>query len=259
MRIVDVHAHLDMADFESDLPEVIGKAQDAGVVAVICVGTSIISSERCIHLAGQWPGLVYAAVGVHPHEAAAFGPTEADHLGELARRPMVVAVGETGLDFHHDHSPRKEQIRAFRWHIGLAADVGKPLIVHSRSADQEVLEALSEAPSIRGIRHCFDRPWQTAEAYLDLGMHISVGAAATRPGYKRFKRALAAIPADRLLLETDSPYQTPASLSGRNEPAYIHHTLRAVAAARGESVEAVAEQTTRNARALLLEAPSGSV
>jgi TatD DNase family protein len=252
MQITDTHCHLDAPEFEADLERVIQRAAEAGVGRLICVGTDLPSSLRCIELARRFPGRVYATVGIHPNYWAAAGPEDWERIEELAALPLVVGIGESGLDFHYTYTPRDAQAEALRRHIRLARRTDKPLIIHARNADAEVVQVLREegAPS-RGVRHCFDRPPAAAEGYLELGYHVAVGAAVTRPGYARFKDAVRALPGDRLLLETDSPYQSPASRAGtRNEPAYIVETLSAVAALRGEGAQAVADMTTRNASAL---------
>jgi len=251
MDITDVHAHLDDEAFRDDLQAVLARARNVGVRRFICVGTRPGSSRDCLALAGRHPGRIYAAVGIHPNYWAEVGPDDWGQVEELAELPGVVAVGETGLDFHHDHTPRQAQADAFARHIALARRSGKPLIVHCRKADDAVLAILADAGPLRGVRHCFDRPLPVAQAYIELGFHISVGAAVTRPGYVRLKKALRAIPLDRLLLETDCPYQAPVSHAGeRNEPAFITLTLEALAALRGMKPAELAEVTTRNAQAL---------
>ena len=252
MLITDTHCHLDAPEFEADRDAVLQRAARAGVGRLICVGTDLSSSRRCIELARRFPGRIHATVGIHPNYWAAAGPEDWACIEELAALPEVVAVGESGLDFHYTYTPREAQAEALRRHIRLAHGTGKPIIIHARNADEEVLQVLHEegAPP-GGVRHCFDRPLAAAEGYLELGWHVAVGAAVTRPGYVKFKDAVRCLPADRLLLETDSPYQSPATHPGaRNEPAYITETLRAVAALRGEDVEATAETTTRNAERL---------
>ncbi len=196
--------------------------------------------------------MIRASVGIHPNYWAQAGPDDWAEVEVLADRPEALAVGESGLDFHYTYTTREAQAEALRLHVRLARRAGKPLIIHARKADEAVLAVLrDEAPTPGGVRHCFDRPMAAAEGYLELGYHVAVGAAATRPGYVKFKKAVRALPPDRLLLETDCPYQSPAGRSGeRNEPAFIVETLEAVAAIREEPAQAVAAQTTRNAATL---------
>lgn len=252
LQIIDTHAHLDAPQFGTDLDDVLLRAARAGVRRILCVGTDLPSSCRCIKLAALHPDTIRAGVGIHPNHWAQAGPDDWAQVEALADRPEVVAVGECGLDFHHAHTPRQAQAEALRLHVRLARRVGRPLIIHARKADEAVLEVLrQEPPAPGGVRHCFDRPLSAAEGYLALGYHVAIGAAATRPGYVKFKQAVRALPAEHLLLETDCPYQPPAARQGeRNEPAYIVETLHAVAALRNEPPEAVAVRTSANAAAL---------
>ena len=260
MPIVDTHAHLDDHAFRHDLDAVLQRAARAGVTSILCVGTDLASSRRCVELAGAHPGLLRAAVGIHPNSWAQAAPGDLEEIVRLADLPEVVAIGETGLDFHRDHTPRAAQLEAFRRHVRLALAVGKPLVVHSRKADKEVLGEIAQArPRPRGVRHCFEGDAAAARRYLDLGFFVAVGGTVTRPGYKRLKAALRALPADRLLIETDCPYQSPASRAGtRNEPAFIRETLEALAALRGEPAEALAEATARSAERLFGPGPAGA-
>jgi len=259
MRIVDTHAHLDLPAFRADLERVLERARQAGVTRIICVGTDLVSSRRCVELARRHAGLVHAAVGIHPNDWSDATPGDTAEVARLAALPQVVAVGETGLDFHRDSTPVEGQVAGFRWHIELAAATGKPLIVHARKSDRQVLDELERAGGgLRGVRHCFDGTSEAAERYLALGFCLAVGGLITRPGYKRLKAALRAMPAGRLMVETDCPYQTPASRVGsRNEPAFIVETLQALAALRGETVERAAESTTTAAHALFFPGADG--
>lgn len=252
MAITDVHAHLDMPQFEPDLAEVVDRAAEVGVGRIICVGTDLASSQRCVELARQFPGRVYAAVGIHPNHLGPRWNEDLARVKSLSAASGVVAVGETGLDFYHDSIGRQGQIAAFRAHVGLALATDKPVIIHSRKADEEVLHVLSQAgEGPRGVRHCFDGSPETAERYVELGFHISFGGIITRPGHKKPKAAAAAVGADRLLVETDCPYQTPASRAGmRNEPAFIVETVEALSALRRQTLDDVARITTENAEAL---------
>ncbi len=248
----DTHAHLAAPEYDPDLPQVLERARTGGVTQVLCVGTDLASSRRCVELARRWPDMVRAAAGIHPTHPAGDDAADMSILCELAALPEVVAIGETGLDFHHPHCPREVQMARFRRHIELARSTGKPLIVHARRSDEEVLAELAgHRGELAGVRHCFERPAETARHYLELGFHISLAAAVTREGYRKLKAAVAGLPADRLLLETDCPYQTPASRApGRNEPAYLADTIRAVAAIRQAEPGTLAELTARNAAAL---------
>lgn len=258
--IVDTHAHLDAPQFDGDLPAVLHRAEKAGVARMICVATDRASADRCPALARRYPGRIWPTAGIHPNSWSDAARGDFEHVQGLARNPLTVAVGETGLDFHHEHTPRAEQVRAFERHVELALAVGKPVIVHARNSDDEVLDVLRSAgDGLRGVRHCFDRPMDVAERYLELGFFVALGAAVTRPGYKRFKAAARELPADRILLETDCPYQSPASRAGgRNEPAYIVETLEALAELRDEPPEHLAAVTTANAERLFFPGAAGT-
>ena len=241
-----------MPQFADDLEPVLYRAVEAGVQSVLTVGTDLASSRRCVALAGQFPKRVYAAVGLHPNYVAEGQPTDWAEIRELARHDAVLAVGETGLDFHHECTPHPQQMDSLVQHVDLALTLDKPLIIHARKADEAVLEVLSSRRGpLRGVRHCFDASAQTAARYVDLGFHVSIGGLVTRPGYKKLKAAVRSLPGDRLLLETDCPYQTPEAHRGqRNEPAFLVDTARAAAELRGESAVELARITTANARRL---------
>ena len=252
MRIIDTHAHLDLPAFCDDREHVLDRARRAGIGRILCVGTDLASSRRCIELARRHGDIIRAAAGIHPNDCSAAAPGDFEELERLAALPEVVAIGETGLDFYRDRTPAEVQIAGFRRHIELALAQEKPLIVHARKSDEQVLEELERAGGgLRGVRHCFDGSLDVAERYLACGFCIAVGGVVTRPGYKRLKAALRALPPGRLMVETDCPYQTPAAHAGsRNEPAFIMETVRALAEIRGESIEQVAESTTAAAEAL---------
>ncbi len=258
MPIYDTHAHLNSPRFDGDLADVVERARKAGVQCILCPGVDVPSSHRAVALAGEFPGLVVAAVGIHPTSWQDATEEDMGTIEELACRPEVAAIGETGLDLHHQPSALKAQSEGFRRHIALARATGKPLVMHARKADEEVLQVLREegVEGLRGVRHCFDRSLETARAYLDLDFYVSLAAHLTRPGYKRLKAAARRLPAERLLVETDSPYQAPYSKKGqRNEPAFIVETLEAAAGLRGRPAGEVGETTTRNAERLFGKPP----
>ncbi len=253
----DTHAHLDLPEFEIDLDAVLKNASAAGVGRILCVGISLASTLRCMELAGRFPSFISASAGIHPNACSAQTEADLEQIRTLASSPVVTAIGETGLDFHHDDSDPGVQESFFRRHIELAAELGKPLIIHGRRADAEILKILDDySPPVAGVRHCFDTSAQVASGYLERGLHIAFGGIIAGEGYKKTKRAAAAVPDERLLIETDSPYLTPAGAGrGRNEPAHILHTARALAALRGESPERIAAMTARNAFRLGLFRP----
>lgn len=253
--LVDSHAHLDSEDYEGDLDAVIFRARAAGLVRIICVGLwrSAGSFGNALDLAARDPAFFSATVGIHPHECARV-PEEDWRLHEaLAADPRAVAVGETGLDFHYDHSPRPVQEASFRRSLAIARRVGKPVVVHVREADAECVRVLREEgiPSAGGVIHCFTGDAAAARAYLDLGLHVSVAGVVTFRSADAIREAVRIVPADRLLVETDCPFLAPVPHRGkRNEPAHVVETARTVAELRGISLDEVARATTENARRL---------
>ncbi|MDR7481553.1 MAG: TatD family hydrolase [Armatimonadota bacterium] len=249
LELVDSHVHLDDAAFTTDLDAVLARARGAGVCGFVSIGTSVASSRRVVALAARHDD-VYAAVAIHPHEAADATPEALAALADLAQHPHVVAVGETGLDWYRDFAPREAQVRALRAHLDLARRAGLPVIIHCREAYSDVLGILAEHPVGRVIMHCFSGPLDVARVCLDRGYYLGLGGPVT---YRNARRALEVaryVPPDRLLLETDAPYLPPEPHRGRrNEPAYLPLIAWAVAHARGVAPGTVAEITTANARA----------
>jgi TatD DNase family protein len=254
MQLVDIGANLTHASFAADLPQVLERARAHGVSGIIVTGTSVEESRRAAVLAAT-PGL-YATAGVHPHHARECDDTTIPALRELAKHPGVVALGECGLDFNRNYSPHPSQEKWFVAQLELAAELGKPLFLHSRDAHPRFTEILRNLRVGRAVAHCFTGGAAELRAYLDLGLYIGITGWICDDRRGRHLVELAKeIPEDRLLLETDSPYLTPRDLhpqpkARRNEPAHLPHILRAVARARGEAPEALAAATTRNARAL---------
>jgi TatD DNase family protein len=253
--LIDSHAHLDSEDLAGDLEGVMSRAQAAGVARVVTIGLWRKDGDfgNALELATRWPAFFSATIGVHPHECARVGESDWARSAELAADPRVVGVGETGLDFHYDLSPRDVQERCFRRSIRLAHQVGKPLVIHVREAEQVCLRVLREEgiPAAGGVIHCFTGDAGAASAYLDLGLHISVSGIVTFKTAGSIREALLLVPADRLLVETDSPFLAPIPFRGkRNEPAHVKLVAEKVAEVRGQSLDAVAELTTENARRL---------
>jgi TatD DNase family protein len=226
---------------------VVAEAVEAGVERIVTIGVGRESSERAVSLADAHPE-VYAAVGVHPHDADGFTPADLVWLRELAAHPRVVAVGECGLDFHRDHARPEAQRRAFSAQIGLAREVGLPLVIHTRDAADETLDMLGrEAGDHPVVLHCFSLP-ERLEEVVERGYLLSFAGQVTYPRSADLQAAARAAPRDLLLVETDSPYLAPVPRRGRpNRPANVVHTLRFIAALRGVTDEALDELTTRNA------------
>ena len=255
--IIDTHAHLDMNVYDEDREDMLARAAAAGVVNMITVGTDLESSKRAVALAERYPN-VYAAVGIHPHDVIAITMADIDAITKVGMSPRVVAVGETGLDFYRDISPRDRQVIAFLWHLDMADEMGLPVIVHSREAAGETVELLRSRlaehhgiKQYRGVIHCFNGDAETAHAYLELGFHISLGGYIGYPKSTALHEIIKSIPEDRLLSETDCPFLPPQDYRGkRNEPSYLRLTVKKLAEIRKETYEKTARVTTENARRL---------
>jgi TatD DNase family protein len=252
--VIDSHCHLDTDAFAGDRDEVIERARAAGVTAMVCVGAGqdTSSARGSVALAGRHAD-VYATVGVHPHDVARMSEADWAELGELAGGSRVVAVGETGLDYHYDHSPRETQRAAFRRFVALARGARKPVVSHVREAHADAAAVLGEegAAAVGGVIHCFTGGVDDARRYLDLGQHLSFSGILTFKNADDIRAAAAFAPLDRLLVETDAPYLAPIPHRGRrNEPALVALTLAALAQLRGISVEEADRATTANTRRL---------
>jgi TatD DNase family protein len=247
--MIDIGANLTHASFQADLPEVLARAAAAGVSMVV-TGTSVEESRKALAL-----GLPCTA-GVHPHHARDCGPETIPALREIARDPLVVAIGECGLDFNRNYSPHPDQEKWFVAQIELALELSKPLFLHSRDAHPRFAEILKNCRIENAVAHCFTGDGEELRAYIELGLYVGItGWICDERRGRHLIGLVREIPRDRLLLETDAPYLTPRDLhpqpkARRNEPAFLPHIARAVARALGRPVEEVAAETTRNARAL---------
>jgi len=253
--LVDSHAHLDFEDFRGDLPDVVARARAAGVSRIVAIGLWRAAGEfgNALELATADPGLFAATVGVHPHDCARVPEEDWREMERLATDPRVVAVGETGLDFHYDLSPRPAQEASFRRSIRAASSARKPVVVHVREADEACARVLREegVPEAGGVIHCFTGSPREARAYLDLGLHLSVAGVVTFRNAEPLREAVRMTPRDRLLVETDCPYLAPVPFRGkRNEPAHVARTAEKVAEVWGVSLDEVGEITTANATRL---------
>lgn len=250
--LIDTHCHLDPHYLPEGPDEVLARARAAGVGAFVCVGvgSDLAPARAAIDLASRRDD-VFAAIGFHPHDATSLDDGAYEELAKLARHPRVVAVGEMGLDFHYDHSPREVQKQAFRRQIALAREIGKPIVVHTREAAEDTLEILGEegAREVGGIIHCFSEDWPFAERALDLGFDISFSGIVTFKNARAIQEAARLAPLDRILVETDSPYLAPVPMRGKRcEPAYVAYTARYIAGLRGMSFDDLAAATTENAK-----------
>lgn len=240
-----------MDPFDRDRAEVLARALDSGVSTIITVGINLESSKKAIILAENHPEIL-AAVGFHPHEATTVTEQDMANLAEIANHPRVVAIGEMGLDFHRDYSPRAAQLQVLKWQLELAVELNLPVIIHCRQAEQDMLPLLHDWASRhtepKGVIHCFSGDSDTARQYLDMGFHISLGAYIGYPSSHHMDDVIRDIPQDRLLVETDCPFLPPQRHRGqRNEPAYLPLTVELLAESRGVSPETVARATTQNA------------
>jgi TatD DNase family protein len=250
--LIDTHCHLDPHYFPSGPEEVLDRARAAGVhgFVVVGVGRDLAPARAALELSRRMPERVGAAVGVHPHEATTLDEEAAEELAALAAAPEVVAVGEIGLDYHYDHSPRDVQRAVFARLIALARTLKKPIVVHTREAAADTLDLLTSegARDVGGIIHCFSEDRAFAERALDLGFDVSFSGIVTFKNSVAIQEVARWAPLDRILVETDSPYLAPVPLRGKPcEPAYVVHTARRVAELRGLTLEALAEATTANA------------
>jgi TatD DNase family protein len=252
MELIDTHAHLDDTQLAADTAGVVERARTAGVARIISVATGAASTARCLALAAQFPA-VSPTAGIHPNHAAEAAPGDWDEVVRLAANPAVVGIGETGLDRHWDFTPFPVQEDYFSRHLELGRTLQRPVIIHCREAEADVLrmfrDAFEKHGPIQAVMHSFAADLATAEACLAMGLHISFAGMLTYKKNDDLRRVASTIPADRLLVETDCPYLAPVPHRGqRNEPALVVHTAACLAEVRGVTIEEIATQTSRNAR-----------
>ena len=249
MRVVDSHCHLDYLAGDGDLPDALRRARMAGVETMLTISTKLSSFPEVLAIAEAEPDVV-CSVGVHPHEAGPEGQDTPARLLELAEHEKVVGIGETGLDYYYEHSPRAAQQESFRAHIRAARETALPLIVHSRDADEDTVSLLREAHAegpFTGVIHCFTAGPALAEAALELGLYISIAGVVTFKKAEELRETVSQVPLGRLLVETDAPYLAPVPMRGkRNEPAFVAHTAERLAALKGVSPETLAQATSEN-------------
>ena len=256
--LIDIGANLTHESFDCDRNDVLQQARNAGVRRLIVTGTSLTGSVHALELARAYPGTLYSTAGVHPHNAAQFDEHTADALEELLVQNEVVAVGECGLDFYRDFSPRDTQRRAFQAQLEIAADVRIPVFLHQRDAHDELLELLRPVRSrlCGGVAHCFTGTAQMARDYLDMDLYIGItGWLCDERRGADLRDAVRHLPLDRVMIETDAPYLLPRDLprkprERRNEPRFLPHVLERLAVAMGRSKDEVAEATRNNAERL---------
>lgn len=262
MQFVDSHCHLNYKDFEGEsIAEIITRAKDVGIVKFLNICTEIEEAPSIIKTAEEYTD-VYASVGVHPHDAkgglALYNPTELTQwLVEQNHNPKVVALGETGLDYHYEYSPRDQQATSFRAHLDAAIETGLPVIIHTRSANEDTIEILKEYKGrVTGVIHCFSETRWLAEESLKLGFYISVSGIATFKKASEIRDVIMDVPMDKLLVETDAPFLAPVPYRGkRNEPAFMIETAKLMADLKGVSLETIAAVTTKNFHDLFTKVP----
>ena len=246
----DTHAHYDARRFAPDRDQVLESLAGEGISLVLNPGADYKSSQRAVSLAEKYP-FVYAAVGTHPHEAAAMKPQDIDAFRKWAQHPKVVAIGEMGLDYYYDHSPREVQKAKFIQQMELAQEVNLPVIIHQRDAPEDTLNILRAFPGTQGVIHCFSGSLETAKAMLDLGYHLSFTGVVTFPNARKSHEVLHYMPDDRLLLETDAPYMAPVPHRGKRcDSRYLPYIAETVAEIWGMSTQEVAQITTENGKRL---------
>lgn len=256
--IIDTHCHLEMDAFDQDREEVIQRARDAGIEAMITIGSDLEGNIGGLELSRKYD-FIYASVGFHPHDAKDFTEEIFDQIKEWATNSSkergasgkVVGIGEIGLDYHYDHSPREVQQEVFLKQLLFAKEINLPVVIHSREAKKDTLDIVRESGVGKGVFHCFSGDMDMAEKAMGMGFYISIAGPVTFSKAKKLKEVAEAIPDDYLLIETDAPYLTPEPLRGkRNEPSYIIHTAKAVAELRGVTPEDISRITTLNAKRL---------
>lgn len=247
----DTHAHLNHERFYGEVPQAIERAREAGVTTIVNVAFDMPSGWRAVELADEYEGL-WAVVGLHPHDARDCTPALLDEVAQMASLERVVGIGEAGLDFHYDNSPRPQQKAVFAEFVRMAAEAGKPLIVHSREAEQATLEILDAhlQPGQKVVMHCFGADPNFARNCIARGFMLGIAGTVTFPNAQALRQVVERAPLENLILETDCPYLAPQARRGRrNEPSFIPLTAQFVAELRGISVEELAAATTANARA----------
>jgi len=259
--LVDSHCHLDFPDFADELDGVVARARAADIGRIVSISTRVAKHDGLLAIAERFPD-VFCSVGTHPHNAHEEPDVTAADLVARARHPKVVAIGEAGLDYHYDYSPRDAQERGFRRHIAAARETGLPLVIHAREADDDVARILEEETgegAFPAVLHCYTGGRDLAQRAIALGLSISFTGILTFKKSDALRAIAAALPADRILVETDAPYLAPGKFRGkRNEPSYVVETAKVLAEVRGVPLDEVARQTTENFFRLFSKVPRGT-
>jgi len=256
--LVDSHCHLDFPDFASELDAVIARARQAGIGRIVTISTRVKKHAQVLAIAEKFPD-VFCSVGTHPHNAQEELDIDAKALIALSQHPKIVAIGEAGLDYHYDNSPRDLQLKSFRQHIHASRETKLPLVIHSRDCDTDMARVLEEEMGkgpFPAVLHCFTGGRDLAFRAIELGLHISFTGILTFKRSDELRTIAKDLPGDRILVETDAPYLAPLPYRGkRNEPAYVVETAKVLAATRGVSPDEIAAQTTENFFRLFSKVP----
>ncbi len=248
--LFDTHAHYDDEKFDADWREVLSKMRDAGVSLIVDPASDVASARKALRISNEFE-FVYFAAGVHPHEAAGVSEGYLEDIRELSHDPKCVAVGEIGLDYHYDFSPREVQRRVFGEQLELAKELCLPVIIHEREAVQDNLDILRAHPGVRGVVHCFSGSWETAKILLDMGLYLGFTGVVTFKNARRVLEVVQKMPPDRMVIETDSPYMAPVPHRGeRNSSLFVHLVAEKIAEIRGMDPEDVARITLENGKRL---------
>lgn len=252
--LIDTHCHIQSEAFDADRDAVLARAREAGVESLVVVGGAgdLATNDAAVRLAEEHASL-YATVGMHPHDVRDVSAEALDRMHGLAGHPKVVAIGETGLDFHYDHSPRRVQRDLFERFVALAVETRLPIVVHNRESDREVAETIRSCGrgKLEGVIHCFTSDAAAARAFLDLGFYLSFSGIVTFRNAEALRDVARWVPPDRLLVETDAPFLAPVPRRGRrNEPAFVRFVAETLAGVRGVGVDEIADTASRNARTL---------
>ena len=256
--LVDSHCHLDFPDFAAELDAVAARARAAGIGRIVTISTRVKKHAQVLAIAEKYPD-IFCSVGTHPHNAQEELDIDAKALIALAKNPKIVAIGEAGLDYHYDHSPRDAQMKSFRQHITAARETGLPLVIHSRDCDADMAQILEEETgqgAFPAVLHCFTGGRDLAFKAIDLGLYISFTGILTFKNSTALRAIAAELPADRILVETDAPYLAPMPYRGkRNEPAYVAETAKVLGETRGVSFDDIARATSENFFRLFSKVP----
>jgi TatD DNase family protein len=247
--LVDSHCHLDFPDFSAELDTIVARARAAGIGRIVTISTRVKKHAQVLGIAERFPE-IFCSVGTHPHNAHEELDIDAKTLVEFTKNPKIVAIGEAGLDYHYDNSPRAAQAASFRQHIAAARETVLPLVIHSRDCDTDMAQILREESgkgAFPAVLHCFTSGRDLAFAAIELGHYVSFTGILTFKNSDALREVAAALPAERVLVETDAPYLAPLPYRGkRNEPAYVTETAKVLAEVRGVSPDEIARQTTDN-------------